>query len=133
VGDIKDESNSEFKVEPASTDLQDDLIKKNKLLEEEIERLNNERINRESSGISQRNTSNRLSFISDFVSAILSSLGSSHSALSVNFGGGVRGAFFAALYQSFFLIGLIAVSYGFYQITNMQEQRVFIPNEESNR
>jgi hypothetical protein len=133
MSDINGNEGENREVILAKEQREKDLIESNRLLAQQLEELRNEKSFQNKDNNSQRTTGNRLSFISDFIGAILSSLGSSHSALSVNFGGGVRGAVFAAVYQSIFLIGLTAISYGFYQVTNMQEQKVFIPNEEFHR
>jgi hypothetical protein len=110
-----------------------DLTESNELLARQLEELRREKSINHDDAAGQKNTGNRLSFISDFFGSLLSSLGSNHAALSANFGGGVRGAILGALYQSFFISGIIGASYVFYQVTNMQEQSVYIPNEESSR
>jgi hypothetical protein len=129
------ETNSEndYHSQSIDRDRDRDRDRENEELRRQVEELKNTQSLGSTSDSAPKPTANHLSFISDFLGSVLSSMVSSHSALSANFGGGIRGAFFASVYQVIFMAGLASTSYVFYQITNTQEQRVYIPNEESTR
>jgi hypothetical protein len=133
MSDVSNENDNHSQSIDRERDREREIERENRELREQIEELKNAQNPSNDNGSMSKITPNRLSFISDFLGAIMSSLVSSHNALSVNFGGGIRGAVLGAIYQSIFIIGLSAISYVVYITVNTQEQRVYIPNEESSR
>ena len=98
-----------------TTDVSDNL--------EEVEDNVKEEVEEEAEGV--------LGGVGKTFTSVLSSLTSSHSALSRNFGSGMLGALASSLFLIFFLVGFAAVSYEIYVIINTKEQNVIIPLQES--
>jgi hypothetical protein len=131
MSDVSSENDNHSQSIDINRERERDRERENEELKRQIEELKNAQNPSTNSDSLSKATPNRLSFISDFLVAIMSSLVSSHNALSANFGGGIRGAVFGAIYQSIFIIGLSTISYITYITVNSQEQSVYIPNEEN--
>jgi F0F1-type ATP synthase assembly protein I len=101
---------------------EDDKLKsENEALKEQLDRLKNPQT--QSGG----NSDGKLSIISDFINSLLVGFVNSHSALTKNFGGGVRGAIIGAIFLVIFFIGLSAIGYLTYETIYSTEQKVYIP------
>lgn len=109
----------------------DDLLKKLEELAAQKKALEEENVKLKSAHPPEEpKSSNKLSFISDFIDAIYDTLSDSHGKLSINFGGGLKGAIWASIFMMIFTIGLSTIAYIAYETINSKEQTIFLPDEK---